>query len=215
MIGDFLRLHQQELARSVKQRPKLVESPQTNLGQTIANSSLGPLLSETCLVPFQRVDSTTFGRHFLRNSLLATTENVVVRERQEVVVILRVPVADHLGKIVSVAPQRMCVEIALEPACLSVPFLRPGRITVQGQEHTTQRSRGHETPNTIHDRQLYRSPEQVGWNKSRARSRLISPIGPRSLAPPRLQYRDSPEASSSRIDQSRATSADRPLCGLG
>ena len=46
----------------------------------------------------------------------AVGKNIVIGHGQEVVIVTLVPVGDHLGKVVAVAPQRVRVQVALPPA---------------------------------------------------------------------------------------------------
>jgi hypothetical protein len=55
------------------------------------------------------------GGRFQLKPALALCEDVVVRHREEVVAFAFEPVGDHLGIIVAIAPERVRVEVALEP----------------------------------------------------------------------------------------------------
>ena len=44
----------------------------------------------------------------------------MIGEREEVVAVLLVPIGDHLGIVIAIAPQRMGVQVALPSACRSI-----------------------------------------------------------------------------------------------
>ena len=70
---------------------------------------------------------------------LAFLEDVVIAHSDEVVAALAIPIEDHLGKVVPVAPERMGVRVALEP-CPRVVVLRGEG---QGQAEEKERENFH------------------------------------------------------------------------
>ena len=115
-VGDLLRLHQQETARHTHLRLILGESLEPDLWRLVLDFVFHPVVAKPFEVLFKRQAAA---RVFLdMDPPLSLGENVVVGDAEKIVVVAAVPVGDHLGIVIPVAPERMRVKVALPPTRL-------------------------------------------------------------------------------------------------
>lgn len=88
----------------------------------------------------------------LRHPLLALQHPVVIGQGEKVVTVFLIPVGDGFWEIITVAPQRMGVEISLPPASLGGPCRANHPEHGQCQQHT-QPTTGAEGRQRNHSRQ--------------------------------------------------------------
>ena len=131
-VRDFLRLYKEKASFLLELSPQFVECFQAHLLRLSLAPNLNPVLPESLPILFEgRGPGTllpTLDRRAL-HPLLPATKDVMIRERQEVIPLLLVPIDHHIGKIIPITPERMGMGISLEPGqgFHFFPFLRAPR----------------------------------------------------------------------------------------
>ena len=105
MVGDLLPLDQQETPRLLEQGPELVQGLEPHLEVTVDHSCLQPGVPESLAVAIEAVFPSPLVRLDHAHPFLPLAEDVVVRQRQELISVPVVPIDDHLGVVVAVAPE--------------------------------------------------------------------------------------------------------------
>jgi hypothetical protein len=116
LVADFLGRNHEKLAALFDQRAELFQrlEPHFRIGSFAA--ALDPSVAEA-----RDVFRNNVGAGFLRQLAFllpanALAQHVMVGEREEVVVVCAVPIGDHVGEVVTVAPEGVRVQIAFPPA---------------------------------------------------------------------------------------------------
>ena len=114
LVGDFLALHQQETPRHGHLRAILGVSLEPDPRDALDDFVLDPVVAETFQIFVER--TLAAGIFLAVNPALALGQHVVVGDAEKVVAVAAVPVGDHFGVVVAIAPERVGVEVALPPA---------------------------------------------------------------------------------------------------
>jgi len=156
--GNLLARDHQEAPRLLEERAVFVERLEAHLPLAVLLAELDPVRAEAAQVFLQNpaAAATTPGagmhaHHLGKQPALARLHGVVVGDGEEVIALLLIPVGDHLGIIVAVAPERMGMQVALEPAW----FGDGGHPGVRDQR---QRERTEECDRRLHGRGF------AGWS---------------------------------------------------
>lgn len=107
--GDLFRGNEQELAGLFEQAAELGERLEPDLLFAGLVAGFDPSLAEAARV-FAEGPPPQRGR-IRRHPLLAFGEQIVIRQREEIVAVLLVPVGDHFGEVVAIGPEGVRVEV--------------------------------------------------------------------------------------------------------
>ena len=129
LVRDLFGLNEQKFPGRVEERPVFVEGlePHFHAARFATRARFHPVRTESFQVvrvgiarhirrTAPRLALRFCGDRRERHPALPLTEDIVIRESEEVVARVPIPLDDHLGKPVAVRPQCVGVEIALPPA---------------------------------------------------------------------------------------------------
>ena len=123
-VGDLFAGHQQELPGSVEFFTHLRQGFQAHLRPVFHSSFLEPVRSKTlgafCYSFFARFVGGGIHPLFPRG------HHIVFGQREEIVVMGLVPVCNHLGKVIAIAPEGVRVQVSLEKHLLRIGFAVAG-----------------------------------------------------------------------------------------
>src|SRR5688572_17330526 len=111
-VRSFFAL-QQEKTVVLEQLAELLQRFETDGCNTLLLALLDPIGAEALQVIRQRRARPGFVRG--HDPLRAFLQDVVIRNAEEVVAVRLVPIDDHLGEIIAITPETMCVQIPFEP----------------------------------------------------------------------------------------------------
>ena len=119
-VGDLLALDQQEASGLLEQRTVLAQRLEPDLEVPLLGTGLDPGVPEPLAVAGEAVLLGPIVGLPQAHPPLPLAEDVVVGEGEELVAVAGVPVHDHLRVVIAVAPERVGVQVALEPPRLGV-----------------------------------------------------------------------------------------------
>lgn len=117
--AQFFRLDQKEFFRALKLRSVFLQLLESNLFSAVFLTGLDPRGAKAGQIFIQGRGGTR-GRLARFHQLLGDPdflglEDVVIRDGEELVPVLLVPVGDHLWKVIAIAPEAVGVSVALVP----------------------------------------------------------------------------------------------------
>ena len=147
LIGDLLALDHDEFARPLKLRPQLRQRLEAHLFRPIISGvRLNPIRAESL---FEIFDMLRAQRPPIispnRVPLLALRQDVVIRQHEEVVVVVHVPIDDVLRGRVAIGPIGMGVGVSLEPLWLSRFVVAACDRGTEQNERYRKQSDGHDS----------------------------------------------------------------------
>lgn len=124
-IRELLAGNENETAGFLEFGTELSKRFQAHFWKVIAGALLDPVFAEAFDVTFEDIATAFIRRH---EPAVTHLQGVMIAEHQEIVAMLLIPIGDHLGIAIAIAPEGVGVEIALPPA----GFLGAG---VGGEQH--------------------------------------------------------------------------------
>ncbi len=113
LVGDLLGLDQEETSGLLEEATDFRQRLEPDFGLALlVRSRLDPFVCEPGDVLIEGGPPGVRDRH----PAVTLRQDVVIRQRQEVIAVFFVPLHHQFGEIISVAPERVAVQIALPPA---------------------------------------------------------------------------------------------------
>jgi hypothetical protein len=121
-IGDLFGWDQDELAAAFEQITVFIEGFESDLVFVRAGlaSGFNPSFTKSLEVPLHALPVATLLNVFDIHPFGTLLQDVVVGDGQKVVAILTVPIGNDFGKIISIAPERVGMEISFPPSGLGI-----------------------------------------------------------------------------------------------